>query len=243
MCLWSSGSIVDRLNELMSRLESRFESEKRFNANLAHELRTPVAELKTLAEVAMAWPEEASNENYQDVLDISNQLEQIIETLLMLAREVVAESEEGHSPIALRSLIESSVDVHSRLAEERGLSIVLGVDVEMAWPVPPGMLDMVFNNLIGNAEAYAPIGSTVQIEATEDAQALWFSNLAPDLSPDDVPNLFERLWRKDAARSDAGHSGLGLNVARVCAESAGCRLDAELIEETGVLRFILARIR
>jgi signal transduction histidine kinase len=53
-------------------------------------------------------------------------------------------------------------------------------------------------------------------------------NQAPDLTPGDLPCLFERLWRKDRSRTDGDHSGLGLALARACSEAVGWRLEAEL---------------
>ena len=78
--------ICDHLNELIGRLEDSFERERRFSGNLAHELRTPIAELKMMAEVTLRWPENETESHANETLDIAQQLQEIIESLLALSR-------------------------------------------------------------------------------------------------------------------------------------------------------------
>jgi len=85
------------LNELLQRLEQSFERERRFSADLAHEMRTPVAELKMLSEVALKWPEEADANTHTQALEIANQLESLIDTLLSLAPRAVSTRRRGRA--------------------------------------------------------------------------------------------------------------------------------------------------
>jgi signal transduction histidine kinase len=78
--------IAARLNGLLRRLENSFERERRFSADLAHELRTPLAELRTQAEVELAWPESGETEKHRQTLDIALQMEAMVTRLLELAR-------------------------------------------------------------------------------------------------------------------------------------------------------------
>ncbi|MEM0897955.1 MAG: histidine kinase dimerization/phospho-acceptor domain-containing protein, partial [Verrucomicrobiota bacterium] len=86
--------VYDRLNDLLARIESSFDRERRFSSDLAHEMRTPVAELKTMAEVALQWPDKADPGTHQETLEIAQQLESMIENLLALARW-----ESGETPL------------------------------------------------------------------------------------------------------------------------------------------------
>src|SRR5207302_2044109 len=80
--------ICIRLNELVARLDDSVQRERRFTANVAHELRTPIAELKSLSEVALKWPQDPSvaADNFRDTLEIALQMERIVATLLSLTR-------------------------------------------------------------------------------------------------------------------------------------------------------------
>ena len=78
--------VYERLNDLIHRLETGFDRERRFSSDLAHEMRTPVAELKMLSEVALKWPDQAGAGTHAETLDIARQLESMIESLLALAR-------------------------------------------------------------------------------------------------------------------------------------------------------------
>jgi len=86
----------------------------------------------------------------------------------------------------------------------------------------------------------SPPGSEIVIVATEGNPFLRVSNPAPDLIPEDIPRLFDRLWRKDATRSDAAHAGLGLSIANSCAHALGFTLTAEL-DGSGVIHMSLRR--
>jgi signal transduction histidine kinase len=83
-------------------------------------------------------------------------------------------------------------------------------------------------NLIANAVEYSPPGGAVMVAGVSRGNPIKVSNPAPMLRPDDVPHLFERLWRKDMVRGDSAHAGLGLSLAKGCASALGFNLSAEL---------------
>ena len=78
--------IAIRLNDLLGRIEDSFERERRFSADLAHELRTPLAELRSLVECSLRWPETRDPDEHHEILAISGQMEGIVSHLLALAR-------------------------------------------------------------------------------------------------------------------------------------------------------------
>ena len=104
----------------------------------------------------------------------------------------------------------------------------------------PRLLRIIVTNLIANATEYAPPGSEIVIAASVGDPFLRVGNLAPDLTAEDIPRLFDRLWRKDATRSDAAHAGLGLSIASSCAVALGFALTAEL-DGSGVIQMSLHR--
>jgi two-component system sensor histidine kinase QseC len=98
-------SICERLNDLLSRLQSAFARERRFSADVAHELRTPIAELRAIAEVALKWPTPDPEVvgAFQDVVAAAGQMQGIVDGLLAIAR-----CEGGREPVAVESMRVSS---------------------------------------------------------------------------------------------------------------------------------------
>ena len=226
--------IAHRLNDLLNRMEQSFERERRFSADLAHELRTPVAELKSMAEVAIKWPEQASAENYQDVQDISDRMQATIENLLLLARLENGRAKVTTESVRLRQLAESNWKPFNPRAEARKLSLEITIGNDESLESDPKLLGIVVTNLLSNAADYAPPNSVIKVTGTGADVLFSVRNSAPDLKPDDIEHLFERLWRKEQSRSDDLHSGLGLALAESCAQVLGMRLTAELDVESNL---------
>lgn len=227
--------IAERLNDLMSRLEESFAREKRFGADLAHEFRTPVAALRSLAEVAIKWPEQTSIEDYEDVLEISCELQVTIENLLTLARLENAKEQLVSEQIKVHALIEDCWLLFAPRATERGLAFRNSIDPDLTFESDPKLLRLIITNLLSNAAEYATGNSDILV--TGDVTGLFVTNPAPHLTKDDLPKMFDRLWRHDQARTDSSHSGLGLSLAKTCAEVLSFDLTADL--EGGSVRFSL----
>jgi len=224
--------VGERLNDLLARLAASFERERRFSADLAHELRTPLAELRSLAECALKWPDARDPATDREVLAISAQLETLVTRLLTLTR-----GERGQLPAEMTPVDPAQfvAEVWRQLAE-RATARKLQTDFAVATaavPADPVLLRGILQNLFDNAVAYAPAGSTVRVtgEAVAGGYVLRCANPAGDLAPADVARLFERFWRKEAARSGGEHIGLGLSLARAFAVAMGWRLTAALDAE------------
>jgi signal transduction histidine kinase len=220
--------VVSRLNDLIARLEESFERERRFSGNLAHELRTPLAAIRSTSEVAAKWPEQSSSEDYAEIARITTRLQQTVDTLLLLARTETASANVVREKVALRSIVEECATLHAPRAREREITLTLQLADALSLEADARLLRIIVMNLIGNAVEYAPPHSEVTLVCRTFDRVFEVSNAAPALTAEDIPQLFERLWRKDAARSDSAHAGLGLSLARSCAEALGFVLTAEL---------------
>lgn len=220
--------LVERLNDLMTRLEEGFERERRFSGYLAHELRTPLAAIRSTSEVAMKWPEQASPEDHAGIARLAARLQQTVDGLLLLARSETLSAEIVREEVALGPLVEECAALHAERVRERDLTLTPQLDDNAVLHTDARLLRMIVHNLIANAVEYAPIHSDVIIAGRSTDPFFAVSNAAPALTAEDLPRLFERLWRKDAARSDDAHAGLGLSLARNCAKALGFGLIAEL---------------
>jgi signal transduction histidine kinase len=224
------------LNGLLQRMQDALKREQRFNADVAHELRTPVSELRSLCEVAIAAANDPNTtaEALRDVRDIGVQMENIITSLLALRRnegatlrpfDIVAlarEAWQGVEPVAA------------------GLTMSWQVPSEAVAVCDRTMMLAVLRNLFENAARYThPGGEIACAVALREAETeIVVRNRPHDLVPEDVKHLFEPFWRKETARSDGAHVGLGLALADAYAHAFGGSLRAALSDD-GWISFTL----
>jgi signal transduction histidine kinase len=226
--------ICQRLNDLLDRLERAFVRERRFTSDVAHELRTPIAELRAITEVALRWPDDRAGtlKALRDSREIAMQLQTLVTALLALVRS-------EHSPekvlrcdeIALGAAVERVLEESS--APERHMNrpeVVIQIPQHAIVHAEPALLASILRNLLSNAREYADDAVAIRCSAERSGMdwVLRIENCAPNLTSDDLPHLFEPFWRKDPARSDCAHAGLGLSLVRAYCRLMGAQIDAEL---------------
>ena len=221
-----------RLNDSLERLQKAFARERRFTADVAHELRTPIAELRSLADVALKWDgdRETSLGYFKDAQDVARQMERIVTTLLSLARCQSGTMTVVRESVNLGDLIRDAWDGHRQAAAERHLAVTFDQPSKLVVETDRTMLQSIMSNLLANAAEYARIGGTVACRAVANGSGLKFTvtNDADCLSPDDLPHMLEAFWRKDAARSDGSHCGLGLTLVAAYAAALGGKIEVSL---------------
>ncbi len=213
--------IEDQLNHLLERLQSAFEREKRFSSNVAHELRTPLAELKTLAEVGAMVPEDPEQlaEFFKDAGDISGQMEKIVATLLELARSEAGLLRSDPEDIDLSRYCDE-IWQHSINGQGSGKSLVKNMPDDLVISTDREKLGMILSNLFINAVSYSPDNAEIHICAgiRNDNVVLEVKNASIDLKPEDIVHMKDRFWRKQKAHAGNGHSGLGLTLVDALAK-------------------------
>lgn len=226
--------IRNQLNHLLERLHSASEREKRFSSNVAHELRTPLAELKTLAEVCVMVPEDRDQIRgfFTDVSEISQQMETIVTTLLELARSdaglLRSDPEDINLAAYCDTIWEQAVNGNSfdkRLSRNIPAGLVINTDREK--------LGMILTNLFVNAVSYSPEDAEIEINAAirNEMVVLEVKNAANDLKPEDIVHMRDRFWRKQKTPDRFGHSGLGLSLVDTLARIMRLNIDLQLEQQ------------
>lgn len=226
--------VIHHLRGLLGRLDESFQRERAFSANLAHELRTPLAELRTLVDVALKWPGDsaASLDSLREARDIGFQMERVVVNLLALARCEGGQHAVRASEVSLPELATSCWAAVAPQAEERGISFKQEIPEDLTAVTDGEKLSLIVSNLFSNAVAHGSPGSlvTCSAEAEGGELALRVSNATDSLTPEDLPWMFDRFWRKDPARSDSRHAGLGLALVSALCELLQLRKQARLEE-------------
>lgn len=211
--------VVDRLNDLLARLEGAFQRERRFTADVAHELRTPLAGVRSTLEVALSKQRDARvyQEVMSECLAINQQMQQMVENLLNLARADARQLEIEREAVDLPQLIRECWKPLEAQAGERGLCVEWQLQEPCTLDTDPGKLRLVLQNTLHNAVTYANGGGHIRIESySSDGQTgLRVANTGSELTEDQLGRVFDRFWRGDSSRAATeGRCGLGLALCR-----------------------------
>jgi heavy metal sensor kinase len=232
-----SGDELDQLavtlNDMMERIREGVERIRRFSADAAHELRTPLAVIRNQIEVTLEKPRDA--EEYErvlrQVLDEANQLAEGADAMLRLAQSEAGLDPTSMVAVDLRALLANVVDFFEPLATERDVKLELRAGAEVP-PLrgDPGWLHQLFANLVHNALKFTPAGGHVQVALFRDPEADALVATVRDtgigISAEQREQIFERFHKVDSSRSQGGF-GLGLSLAHEITRAHGGEISVE----------------
>ncbi|HXT36273.1 MAG TPA: HAMP domain-containing sensor histidine kinase [Chloroflexota bacterium] len=235
--LAASGGITWLVVRLaLAPIRSSLARQRGFVADAAHELRAPLAILRTAAEL---WLEPASMEDQQEaveqVLSQGTHLARLVDDLSLLARADSGAVCIAHERVDLAALIRETVSGVELVAEESGTR--LEVRVENLWiRGDPGRLRQLLLILLDNALKHAPESKTVTVTARRQGSHAVVSvrDQGPGIDQRDLPHLFDRFYRADHARAGEG-TGLGLAIARWIAMAHGGQIRAANAPDGGAV--------
>jgi len=222
-------------NAMLERLQNVFEAQRRFIADAAHELKTPLTVIMGSLEVTLRKARSA--EEYREVL-IGNlgQVERLIaltRSLLTMVQFMGVRPPLRRAPLELEPLVKDLIGELAVLADNRQLTLALD-----AHPTPPvqgdeGWLRHILINLLDNALRYTPRGGTVTVclDSADDTVTIAVKDTGPGIAPEHLPHLFERFYRAESARDrESGGVGLGLAIVKEIAEAHGgtVRVESEV---------------
>ena len=202
-------------NSMFERLEGSFTRLSQFSADLAHELRTPIANIRGEGEVALTRTR--TPEEYREVIESNvtecERLSQIVDNLLFLARAEAAEEYVKRSELDGREAVEKIATFYEPIAEEHKSTIsCLGEGKIWADPL---LFGRAVSNLVENALRYTPSGGLIEISINSGATEAKISvkDTGTGIAPEHLPRVFDRFYRADASRTSEG-TGLGLALVK-----------------------------
>ena len=218
-------NLARTFNEMLDRLEAAVDDLQHLAADAAHELRTPLANLR--AEIETTVQKDRSTEEYEAVLvSVSEEvarMTRIVADLLTLAKMDLRQYALEKSRVPLRSLLEEARETWQAAAKAKGVRIGLEGD-DVAVSGDPTALGRVFMNLVENAVKYNRSGGsvTLSLERAGAAARVRVADTGVGIDPAHLPKLFRRFYRADRARSrETGGSGLGLAIAKSFIDAHG----------------------
>lgn len=231
--------LSETLNEMIQRLEAAFLRIAQFTADASHELRTPVAFLRTTAEVALLQPRDPASYRaaLADMLSESERMTRLIEELLVLAR-----TDSGSSQLDLTAL-----DIRDplRYASAQGEALAQRKHIRYSTEIPDHgvsalgdstALRRLFLILIENAIKYTPSGGSVQVrlKSSDAGPVVVVRDSGIGIPDKELDRIFDRFYRSERARQcDSGGSGLGLSIGRWIAEAHRAQIQVESCEDQG----------
>jgi heavy metal sensor kinase len=226
------GQLASVFNATLQRLENSFLELKRFTADASHELRTPLTALRTVGEVSLRRDQdiESLRETVSSMLEEAQRLDELIASLLTLARLESDKIALRHEPVNLAGLSREVSDSVAVLAEEKRQRLEVTGDEAVAPRADRILLRQALLNIVHNAIRHSPGESRITIRtgtsATEAEIAV--TDEGPGIPRQHQQRIFERFYRLDKARSRAeGGYGLGLAIARWSVERQGGRIEIE----------------
>ena len=209
-------------------IERSMEQMRRFMADAAHELRTPVTILRTRTEVALGQPRDAARDAaaFQAIEREAERLGGIVGDLLTLARADAGERKVVRGPLYLDDVASQAVAAARALAERKGVSLVVGSFEESRIGGDADLVERLVLIVLDNAIKYTPPGGTVRLDVTarDGRRSVVVSDSGIGIPADQLPRVFERFYRGDNARSQSEGAGLGLPIARWIADLHDARI-------------------
>ncbi|HSU86342.1 MAG TPA: heavy metal sensor histidine kinase [Chthoniobacterales bacterium] len=209
-------------DDMLDRLEDSFTRLSQFSADLAHELRTPLANIRGEAEVALTRPR--SPNEYAAILESSvmecERLSAVIDNLLFLARAEAAESRVNCVQFEGRAAIERIAAYNEAIAEERHLQIICAGEGEVY--ADPVLFGRAVSNLVDNAVRFTPDGGRIEISlrSTQEHAEIAVEDTGCGIAAEHISRVLDRFYRVDASRSSEG-TGLGLALVKSIADLHG----------------------
>ena len=228
--------IQRQLNNLLAKLEASLERERAFNTNVAHELRTPLAGIRSIIDVTLTRDRNAAEYRsaLSETLAVINDIQTMVTKLLELARTANGRMVFNAEQIKPAELADKCWQPFSGKAAEAKIVFENRINKNLVWKSDATALSIIFSNLLNNAAEYTNPGVKIQITSQKinTGIEIIFKNTSSQLTEQQAETVFDCYWRADASRSGTGtHFGLGLALVKQLTELLGGKIRAAVSDD------------
>lgn len=223
------GDEIDQLaltfNQMLDRIQTLVTEIRQMGDNIAHDLKSPLTRIRGIAEITLTTGD--SLPEYQamaaSAIEECDRLLDMINTMLMISKTKAGVDKPVRESIELSQLVRDACAIFGTMAEDKGLTLVCETAENREILGDVRSIQRMLSNLLDNAIKYTASGGGIRVlisECTENSLSITVKDTGIGISTEDLPRIFERFYRCDRSRSQAG-TGLGLSLARAIAQAHG----------------------
>jgi two-component system sensor histidine kinase QseC len=208
--------LIIKFNQALERLDDALSRERRFSIDLAHELRTPVTEIRNLMEVSADTAKGVNADDPHDIYlrgsVISARISKIIEVITAIYQENPTSIQLNPEALSIRSILSESIARFDEATQAR-FCFTEKKHTNYLIETDPSLLRAIIDNLLTNAAVHSPANSLIKISCLKNGFTIL--NETNELEEEDLPSLSKAFWQKDSSRTQSEHFGLGLTLVAV----------------------------